>query len=150
MVIFSFSFGISDEFKFIEGDPTIFTYKVNFITVEDGGERSSNDYREITNCKSENFQKYHDVFNNLILNKTFCLKNGSMGLKGYWSDLTFNYMSVKLEKCVNSTKSKIICKSEEEMFEYFVKNSIYFNIFFQQNNFDLENFNQPINSKIKT
>lgn len=132
----------------MEEDSSIYTYKVSYVDLRNGGEQYNNYYREIEPCRLENYKKFPETFDKLVLNKTHCLKNLSTYLKGYWDDQQSYYMSVKLEKCTNSTESKIVCKSEEEISEYL--NNKYFNIFYQQNNFDLSNFNQPITSKIKT
>ena len=148
LFLIRFSFGLSDEFYFVDDNPTIFTFKVNYIDLKSGGEDYDEYEREIELCQQDHFKKFPGAFDKLVLNKTNCLKNGSMYLKGFWNDEQSYYMSVKLVKCVNSTDSDIVCRSEEEISKYF--DDKYFNIFYQQNNFDLSNFLQPITSKIKT
>ena len=103
---------------------------------------------EFEPCRIENFKINLEFFDKLRLNNTLCLKNGSINLKGYWDVEKTSMLSFTLDRCVNSSdKIDNICKSDEEIAEYF--NSNYFNVFYQDNSFDLANFNQPITSKIK-
>lgn len=147
------AFALVDGFdnRVYELDPTIFTYTVNntFITNTPNGSIYNRVNMPIERCTSDDLSKFPEKVEELNMKGAFCMSgNWEIELKGYFDEKILNYLQIFLLKCVNSTSSKVICKSPEEIDKFF--NYKIFRVYIEQKSIDLNNYTTPIQGKMKT
>eukprot|EP00347_Sterkiella_histriomuscorum_P023757 403333491 len=75
-----------------------------------------------------------------------CFKNANYSLQGDFYSEEFRYLDIKLLKCKNSTSSKTICASKEEIDTFF--NAKQFKVAFINQYFDFQDFSSPVKQYI--
>ena len=147
------AFALVDGFdnRVYELDPTMFTYTVNntFITNTPTGSLYNRVNMPIERCTDNDFSKFPEKVEELNMKGAFCMKgNWEIELKGYFDEKILNYLQIFLLKCVNSTTSNVICKTPEEINNFF--NYKIFRVYIEQKSIDLNNYTAPIQGKMKT
>ena len=140
-------FGITDNNNNFLIDETMYslTFYINHLN-------NSNHYFNKTEfrlkaCTQDDFIEDPSEFARLGLNGTHCLPNEVIKLGGYWDEEIFDYFSVQLKICQNSSSNNIMCKSTEEISD-FMKNK-YLKIYITNHNFDALNYETPLTRNLK-
>lgn len=147
------AFALVDGFdnRVYELDPTIFTYTVNntFITNTPKGSDYKRVNMPIERCTNDDLSKFPEKVEELNMKGAFCMQgNWEIELKGYFDEKILNYLQIFLLKCVNSTTSNVVCKTPEEINNFF--NYKIFRVYIEQKSIDLTNYTTPIQGKMKT
>lgn len=143
---FAFSFAIVDANNIIVNDPTIF----NFLAISMSAENGQNTQQRMVpteTCTSEYFQRFPGFYEASNLTQATCIKNTNFSLRGYWDEERVEQLNVLVTKCINYTKSPIICKSLEEIESFFQEK--FFSFWIEDKSFDMNDYDNPIKSKIK-
>ncbi len=114
--------------------------------------------RESKNIKLEfcnETEENNKIFESLNLgyssNYYICVKSGqNLTISGRFNDIFngFNILETHLNRCINSTNSSIVCRSNEEINDY-IKNS-YLHIFYTNNIVNHYNYSYPISEIFRT
>lgn len=72
---------------------------------------------EVENCRKSEYDGFEEYYD-LNLREAICLKNHNFTLQGYWDESKISYIFIELRMCDNK-KSKVICKSREEILDIF-------------------------------
>lgn len=137
------AFGLTDGSNVIHHNETIFRI-VPFQYRVLNGTNSTKEQIGLQKCQESDFKIFPDEFKKLGLQDAVCLNEG-FRIGGYWDEEELNFLQISLLKCVNG--SDIICKSDEEIQTFFIDK--YFSYWIEQNSFDMNNYKEPVNSKIK-
>jgi len=140
-------FGIADDDNNFYIDEQIFsmifyTYKSN----------SSNTNIEqivytLQPCVSGDFKENPSEFEELSLNGSFCVPDQILTLAGYWDEQNIQYFFLDLVLCQNSTNSSIICKSPDEISQFFAEK--YIDIYLTNHNIHTSNYLQSVQRSLK-
>ena len=141
-----FAFSIADNYQDYPPDSSIMTFTVSQVSGENGF-ITNEEKKELRQCTGQDFARFPKYQNGFKFDNLLCLKNKTFNLNGFWDEPKMNYLLVHVEKCINSTESEIICKSNEEIEEFI--NNKYFYFYVEQKTFDMNNQNDPISSGIK-
>lgn len=143
---FEFVIGVNDDYNIYSNDSSFFGITA-YIYYQNNTDLSYNyTYLDIEPCTKENF-KNPDVFDQLKLSRTFCLKKGTkFNIHGFWDEKTLQYFELDVVRCVNETET--ICKSNEEIDEFLDKH--YVQIYLTNNYIDVSDFENPLSSSLKT
>ena len=141
---FIFAFSLSDDASSYLPDPTIFNFQLVERTLIDRIVTSEKFY-EHEPCTKDHLKNFPEL--SVPLQNLSCIKNTNFSLKGYWDEKEITYFSLIVNKCVNTTE-KSSCQSEEAINEYFKIR--YFEAFLLQKSFDLNNFENPISTSVKS
>ena len=112
---------------------------------------SKNIQLEFCNESEENKKMFESLNIGNNSNHYVCVKSGQkLTLSGRLYDNIngFNILETHLNRCVNSTNSSIICKSNKEIDDY-IKNS-YFGVFYINNIVNHYNYSYPITEMFRT
>ena len=143
---FTFSFAIVDDDNKIYYDPTYINFQVMRKNVVNGTELTFFE-SEIEKCQKHYFERFDDYFDSFNVSNRFCLKEKEILLRGFWDEKELNYLEVLVNKCVNSSESKVVCKDEREIEKYLVGK--FFSYWIEQKNIDLTNAENLLTSSIK-
>lgn len=144
---FSLAFGVTDDFAIFPLDPSIFSFAVKDIRLSNMQITEENDVA-FEKCEENHFPGFSENFQSLGLFNLSCLSNNNnVSLKGYWDENEIQYLSISLFICKNNTKNSI-CQSQVSINEFFQLK--YFEIYLIQNNFDMNDYDSPVSSKIST
>ena len=143
---FVFSFAVVDSNNAIYHDPSIFNFRAAQMTAKNGQDALQKEIN-IQLCSSHHFERFYGFFEKQNLTYSSCLNTSNFTIKGYWDEDEVSQLNLALLKCVNSSESNIICKAKEEIDSFFADK--YFSIWMEDNNYDMNNFNSPLSSKIK-
>jgi hypothetical protein len=148
---FALAISIVDSYYQYFIDPQIYTPSMNFISntaklINNTFVRGI-EYKEIKleSCNiSNHFGDFKDLYAKEDLANSLCPEPESLrdlSLRGSFVNENFNFLNVSIQPCNNSTDSKIICKSQEEIDAKL--NGGYIGLNFINTIFDPLNFNQP-------
>jgi hypothetical protein len=135
-------------------DPTLFTMEWTQFKREkqsDGSILTQNIPIQTTNCEiyQEEFIKrgYGDEFvgNNVKLGSCFDNQKTQMVIGGDFNQDYFSNINFKVKRCVNSSKSEVVCKSKEEIDDKLLNS--YFQLFYFDFNVDVNNYAKPYELK---
>jgi hypothetical protein len=105
---------------------------------------------DLENCSLNNFpQISNKSFIESKLYNNLCIKNQSLSIGGNIQEDYVQYITIGLKTCINSTNSNITCASENEIMDFFSKNTLYFSLYFQNNIINSQNYLYPETSFIK-
>lgn len=131
-------------------DPAIFTitFDIYHLTVNPNAEFTIIDRRsEVLNPCSEkdvfwNPKLYHD----LGMKNALCLQNKTFTIQGFWDESEVYYAKAQLYRCNNKT-SNVICKTPEEINQYFLNKNYFFGTKFQESTLQMNDYNDPFKIK---
>lgn len=135
--------GLTDGFNVIHHDETIFQIDAFQYLVINGANSTRNRIK-LRRCQEFDFKDFSEEFKKLGLEEALCL-NDDFKIGGFWDEEKLNYLQISINKCVNG--SDITCKSNDEIQRFF--SDKYFSYWIEQNSFDLNNYKEPVNPKIK-
>jgi hypothetical protein len=122
--------------------PNIFVLEAYLVTRVDDYLNSTELVLE--NCTIDNFpQISNNSYYNLQLYNNLCIKFHNLSIGGNMQENYLQYIAFGLKLCINSTKSKILCASENEIKEFFENNTFYMNLYFQNNIINTQNYLMP-------
>ena len=127
-------------------DPSIFNFVV-FQTNVKNGSKTFPVQKSTKNCSNEDFPRFPDIIHKMNLDHSSCLADPNFYVRGYWDEPELDFLRISLERCVNSSSSEVVCRSEEEI-KSFLQDK-YFSFWVEQTSFDMSNFDNPITSRIK-
>lgn len=102
--------------------------------------------QEFHHCTAKDFEFNESLYRSFDLEGSFCLKNKSFNVEGYWDEEIMNYLVISIYQCDNkSTAGK--CKPQEEINAFFhdPMNRKHFGLLYQNAQIDLYNRENPIN-----
>lgn len=141
-----FSFAVVDPANKIYHEPSIF----NILPIRTAGKNGVNTEQEILEteyCTPDHFRRFPSFFENANMSYALCLKNQNFTVKGYWDEESVEQMNVVVVRCSNNTQYGNICKSKEEIDRFFEEK--YFSFWIEDKSFDMNQYSNPINSKIR-
>jgi hypothetical protein len=123
---FFFFIGLQDKDYNYYIDPSIINVQVKSMNVtrytEKDGSVAYNFEHKILEVEPCNLKLHAYYFNESFahqpLDNLYCIKPeyyGDIYMAGYFGESTYNYISVELEMCTNSSNSNVVCKSKEEI-----------------------------------
>lgn len=143
---FALTIGITDTDSNGFIDPAI--YSLYVVLKKANGLNVSNELKSLHICNESDFPGEMNAIQNFRLKNYFCLDDSNLNLKGYWDEPSLSYTMILLEVCQNYTGSPIVCKSKEEIQDFFHEK--YFSIFYKDYNYDMTNFSQPTQKMFNT
>ena len=101
---------------------------------------------EIHQCTDSDAVFDLSLLKKFSLKNAFCLENKEFVLEGFWDENELTYLKAELEICNNST-SNDICKSQDEINNFFNTKTSYFNMYVQGLSVDVNNYLKPMSRK---
>lgn len=145
-----FTVSVVDDESLAYSDDSIFTIiaKNVFMSSNDQGgyEFDHIENKPLHICTENDFPLDPNVFDNLGLNKSYCLDDNQFETYGYWDEPQLAYFSLELYICDNLTSS-VVCKSPEEINQFFIMK--YFNLVYAGVKVDVENYTTPLSTKYR-
>lgn len=142
---------VDDENTIFPEDQTFFKFLVESYTIQ------SNEKKKVlkTNssisepCSEYYFERFPQEFTRMNLSQASCPIKKDIHLQGFWDEEELDFFYIRMAQCKNSTNNfdEVICKSEEEILNFF-KNK-YITFWIEQKNYDMENYANPSSSKLK-
>lgn len=127
-------------------DPTIFKVEAEANVIKYDGDQQKFETRRANIDLCEKFYTQDDIVEkNIImpLDKFYCVEPNTVNISGYWGSPTpYSYIRIYFKKCVNSTSSNIICKSQE-----IIDDTIqggYISLQFTSYSIDPKNYSSPL------
>ncbi|CDW71369.1 UNKNOWN [Stylonychia lemnae] len=148
---FDIAFGINQEL-----DPSIGHYQVNQVRYYyiDKYDANGNQIRikdriplEVQRCGQEHFN-YENQREILMYNidDYQCIVRKNISLEGNFYSSKFSYIEIKLQKCQNSLNSKIVCKNQSQIDDFFEREK--FNVALVNSIIDFNDYDQTKKSFI--
>mmetsp|Transcript_3315 Transcript_3315/g.3293 ORF Transcript_3315/g.3293 Transcript_3315/m.3293 type:complete len:167 (+) Transcript_3315:154-654(+) len=143
---FDFAFGLRNS---IDPEIGFFTVnKVEYYYLDDLDEKGVRIRKKLKTdipfdlCGNEHFRFSNQTQVEIIgISNFLCITDRNYTLQGdFYSDI-FNYIEIKLKKCVNGT-SEVVCQSSEEIDKFF--NGDQFSFAFINSLFELDGYQDPI------
>jgi hypothetical protein len=98
-------------------DPTIFRVEAEANVIKYEGTQQVFEAKKANVDICEKFYTQDDIVEkNMVmpLDKFYCVEPNTVNISGYWGSPTpYSYIRIHFKKCVNSTSSKVVCKSQE-------------------------------------
>ena len=100
---------------------------------------------ELHHCTVKDVEFNESLYSSLGLQGSFCLKNKSFNLEGYWDEEMTNHLVISIYQCDNKTNAGK-CKSQEEINAFFhdPMNRKQFGLLYHNAQIDLYNHENPI------
>eukprot|EP00347_Sterkiella_histriomuscorum_P015758 403355792 len=142
---FNFAFGIGKDL-----DPSIGVYTLNYVIQKSNNSTSTKIKTKIplthSPCNFTNFG-YSDQqqFSESLVPTLRCIDQGQVDtqLQGDYYSQNYTYIEVQLQRCQNSNTSTVICKTKEEIQNYFTLQRFW--VLYVNSYFDFKSFGQEIN-----
>jgi hypothetical protein len=117
----------------------------NSTTELSTGQSFSSSKIELSKCNIENFDSYlKDDFNLRSLQNGFCLKEGNLPMRGFYSLSTVKYYELLLSECKNSSLKSQPCYSSEFIRKELNKNDKQILVYYISKNFNPINYDSPL------
>ena len=100
-------------------------------------------------CTPESFPTKPNLYNELALATSFCLKNQTFILEGDQTAIDTSIASIVIAACNNAT-STVICKSYDEINAFITNNMIFGGVKYFSAKIDLNNYENPIQDSYHT
>lgn len=141
----------ADHISFV--DPTIFKVTWRTYRVKSNGFGATEiifyEQRELKTCSPQDFSFNESIYQTLGLKNSFCLKNKTFNMFGYWDEPEVQYVSISLSLCNNSTDN-VTCKSPEIIKDFFSDDVKFFSFYFHNTQIDLYDYKNPQKIAYKT
>ena len=98
-------------------------------------------------CSLEDVQNNMTLYTLLGMENSYCLKNKTFNLEGFWNEEMINFVSISIFQCENET-SEGKCQSPEKI-EQFFKDK-YIGIVYSDTQIDLYDYKKPFKTSYKT
>lgn len=117
-------------------DPTIYNLNIEYF--------NQNKFvkKEVHPCKIDDLHYNESYFNQLQMNKSFCLSDPNFSLEGFLDEYSFSYLQVSLYPCQNSSENNNSCKTQTEI-ESFFKGKIFF-LGYESSQLDARDYLNPL------
>ena len=102
-------------------------------------------------CSAEDFSSepaIQEALKKISSQRHFCINFSQAEIEGAWVTDNFDVLTVDYHRCVNSSDSKVICKSDEYIDR--ILNNGNFGLNFLNSQFDPDNYKVPIRKTIET
>ena len=77
----------------------------------------------------------------------FCFDYDKLEIEGFWTTESLKYLQIQVKICVNGTIPGVVCKSNEEIDDFF-KSTYGFNFYFIDKTFNMDDLKNPIRTII--
>lgn len=123
-------------------DETYFsiTFKYSTSAIE-------SEYKTLVPCTLEDAQNNMTLYVLLGMENSYCLKNKTFSLEGFWNEEMINFVTISISQCENET-SEVKCQSPERIEQFFKDKFI--GIIYSDTQIDLYDYKKPFKTSYKT